>query len=169
VRIGKFAIPILLLLAILGGTVAAVAYVVLTWTMTLPVGANPRVHFFSSVTGAENSMEITMNIFPDIRTIDENNDEWDIRSVTTGDISIRVDAMNTTAISELVIIAYVSDPASPLFSLTWTDADAANSWHGPYTTADGTDYNLWIEVFADPLAQPATEESIAVELKVESP
>jgi hypothetical protein len=168
VRIGKFAIPILLLLSILGGTVAAVAYVVLTWTVTLPVAANPRVHFWDG-SNAANTMEITMNIFPSIRTIDENNDDWDIRSNDVGNVYIRVDAMNTTAISEVVIIAYVSDPASPLFDLTWTSADAEGSWQGPYSTAATTDYNLWIEVLADAQAYPTSEESIAVELKVEEP
>jgi len=164
VRIGKYGIPVLLLLTIAVTTVVAVAYVILTWTMSLTVSATPRVHFWDGASAA-NTMDITMNIFPNARTIDENNDDWDIESVTAGNIYIRVDSMDTSDVAELRIKAFVG--AVDLFDLTWTDADAEGTFHGPYATDDATIYDLWIEVLA---AGTATDPaSIALELKVESP
>lgn len=163
VRIGKYAVPALLLLAITVGTVAAVAYVVLTWTISMTVADNPRVHFWDGTTAA-NTMTIYMDIFPSIKTV-ETDAVWDIRSDDTGDIYIRVSAMDTSDVTEVTIIAYVTDPASPLFDETWTAS--TTTWSGPYTTAATTDYNLWIEVTA---AGTATDPaSITVDLKVENP
>ena len=163
VRIGKYAVPALLLLAITVGTVAGAAYVILQWTISMTVLDNPRVHFWDG-TNAENTMTITMNIFPSIRTIDEDA-LWDIRSDSAGDIYIRVSAMDTSDVTEVVIKAYVSDPDTPLFDVTW--AASTTTWSGPYNTAASTDYNLWIEVLAAGTAiDPA---SITVDLKVESP
>ena len=110
-------------------------------------------------------MTMSMNIFPSITTIDENNDDWDIRSVTAGNISIRVSAMDTSDVTSVKIIAYVSDPASPLFDQTWTASET--TFRGPYLTAASTDYNLWIEVEAAGTATDPAE--ITVELKVENP
>jgi len=161
--LGKYAIPVLLLATLAIGTVAAVAYVVLTWTVSLTVAANPRVHFWDGA--AQNTMDLEMNIFPSIRTIDENNDDWDIKSVLAGDISIRVDTMDISDVEELRIKAYIG--GTTLFDETWNAADAAGTFRGPFTTDDDTTYDLWIEVLANSTAtDPA---SIKVELKVESP
>jgi len=164
VRIGKYAVPILLLATLAIGTVAAVAYVVLTWSISMTVAANPRVHFWDGT--AANTMALSMNIFPDIRTIDEDNDVWDLRSVTAGAVYIRVESMNTTAINELRIRAF--NGTGDLFDLTWNSADSAGVFQGPYVTSASNDYDLWIEVEATSVATK-TPETITVQLKVEEP
>ena len=167
VRIGKYTIPALLLASLAIGTVAAVSYVILTFTISLPVAANPRVHFYNATADAvANTMTIELNIFPNIRTIDENN-EKKIRSVDAGDLYIRVSAMDTADIAEVIIVAYETVPATDLFNQTWTGPTA--TWSGPYTTDDDTDYNLWIEVAATSGATPPGPATITVELMVENP
>lgn len=168
VRIGKYAVPVLLLATMVIGTVSAVAYVVLTWQLSLTVAANPRVHFWNG-SAASNTMTVAMNIFPNIRTIDENITtpvDWDIRSVTAGNIFIRVSAMDTSDTTEVLIKAYkTGQVGSPLFSQTWNAQ--TTTWSGPYLTEDSTDYHLWIEVAgAGTATDPA---SITVEMKVEGP
>jgi len=168
VRIGKYAIPVLLLATLTIGTVSAVAYVVLTWQLSLTVAPNPRVHFWNGA-AASNTMTVAMNIFPSIRTIDENITtpiDWDIKSVAAGNIFLRVSAMDTADVTEVIIKAYkTGQVGSPLFSQTWSAQ--TTTWSGPYLTAASTDYHLWIEVQA---AGSATNPaSISVEMKVESP
>jgi hypothetical protein len=164
VRIGRYAIPILLLATLAIGTVAAAAYVILTWTMTLTVSAHPRVHFWNGSTEA-NTMDIEMNIFPDIVTIDEDA-SWDIRSNDTGNMYIRVSSMDTVEVAKVNITAYETDPASPLFSLVWTGP--TSSWSTTIGTGNDVDYNLWIEVTGAGTAT-GPETTITVEMKVESP
>ena len=178
VRIGKYAVPILLLLTIAVGTVAAVSYVVLTWTISLTVAPHPRVFFYNSALTAPddeaNTMEIPLNIFPSITTIDEDS-PWDIRSEGTGDIYIRVSVMDTTEVTDLKIIAYTGVDhtviANQLFDEDWTGPDAAGVWRGGFgttgTEASPVDYNLYIEVTGDEFAD--ADVDITVELKVESP
>jgi hypothetical protein len=114
-------------------------------------------------------MTVAMNIFPNIRTIDENITtpiDWDIRSVTAGNIYIRVSAMDTLDVTEVVIKAYkTGSVGSPLFSKTWSAQ--TTDWGTAYLTEASTDYHLWIEVEA---AGTATDPaSITVEMKVENP
>ena len=163
VRIGKYAVPVLLLLTIAIGTVAAAAYVVLTWTISLTVASHPRVAFWDGGS-VQNSLTLSMNIFPEIRTIDEDLTGWDIRSNATGDVYIRVPTLDTNDIDELVITAY--NATDNLFDLTYTDVD--NDWTGPFTTPTAAeDYDLRIEVLA---ADTATDPAqIIIEMKVESP
>jgi len=161
VRIGKYFVPALLLISLAVGTVAAVAYVVLTWTISLTVAPNPRVHFWDGSTAA-NTMTITMGIFPSIRTIDEDA-AWDIRSVTAGNIYIRVSTMDTSDVTQVKIKAY--NATATLFDVDWSTS--TTTWSGPFLTATGKDYNLWIEVQA--ASSPTGPASISVDLKVESP
>jgi len=165
VRIGKYTLPALLLVSLAVGTVAAAAYVVLTWYMSLTVLASPRVHFWDG-SSAANTMTITMNIFPDVRTIDEDA-AWNIRSNGTGNIYIRVSAMDTADVAEVRIKAYVG--ATTLFDQAWSTS--TTDWSGPYATtgsvASPAIYDLWIEVLGAGTAFGTT--SITVDLKVESP
>jgi len=163
VRIGKYAVPVLLLLTIAVGTVAAAAYVVLTWTMTLPIAEHPRVYFYNEGTTTEaNTMDITMNIFPDIKTIDEDA-PWDIRSTGAGDIYIRVSAMDAE-VAKVNITAY--DGATTLFAIEWTSATA--DWGTGYDTVGTTDFDLWIEV-TGATGITTGSASVTVDLKVEAP
>jgi len=174
VRIGKYAIPVLLLATIAIGTVAAVSYVILTWTISLTVGDYPRVHFYDGVSVEANTMDIDMNIFPLIKTV-ETDAAWDIRSEGTGDIYIRVSVMDTTEVTDLKIIAYTGADhtviANQLFDEDWTGPDAADVWRGGFGTTGSevspVDYNLYIEVTGDEFAD--ADVDITVELKVESP
>jgi len=173
VRLGKYAVPVLLLATLAIGTVAAVSYVILTWTMTLTVVANPRVHFYNESetppADVANTMDIAMNIFPDVITIEEDA-VWDIRSTGAGNIYIRVSTMDTNEVAKLKIIAYEDgELASPLFTEEWTGP--TTDWIGAtaHMTA-AADYNLWIEVTGASTATPSPPTTtITLELKVETP
>lgn len=161
VRIGKYAVPVLLLLTIAVGTVAAVAYVVLTMTFTLPIAEHPRVYFWNEGTTTEaNTMGITMNIFPDITTIDEDA-PWDIRASGAGDVYIRVSTMD----AEVASVKIKAFNTTTLFEVTWNSA--TTDWGTGYNTS-ALDYDLWIEVVG---ASGITtgEASVTVDIKVEEP
>jgi len=73
IRMGRYTIPALLLVAIMVGSVIAAAYVVLYWENTFHVKANPDVCFFEWATGTKaNSLTFDFDIFPGITTTDEN-------------------------------------------------------------------------------------------------
>lgn len=73
IRIGRYTIPALLLVAIIVGSVAATAYVVLQWTTTATVKANPDICFTKWADKSKaNTFDYAVDIFPYIITIDEN-------------------------------------------------------------------------------------------------
>jgi len=164
VRIGKYAIPALLLITLAIGTVAAAAYVILTFTMTLPIAEHPRVYFWNEGTTTEaNTFILSMDIFPNVTTIDENA-TWNIRSTGAGKIFIRVSAMDSE-VDKLNITAY--DGATTLFAIEWTGG--TTDWGTGYDTGSGTtDFDLWIEVTGASGISSGTA-SVTVELKVEEP
>jgi len=138
--------------------------------MTLPIAEHPRVYFYNeSLTppaDEANTMGITMNIFPDITTIDEDA-PWDIRSTETADIFIRVSAMGAEVAS--VYIKADNGVDTP-FEATWLTAttDWGTGYETTGTDISPTDYDLWIEV-KGATGITTGSASVTVDIKVESP
>lgn len=172
VRIGKYAISALLLLVLAVGTVAAVAYVVLQWTMTATVVANPKVSFvdWSDGTTKANTFDYSVNIFPAITTIDENitygiwNDDGVshtiyIRLASTNTNETDVDSINMTIYN-----------GGQLFTKLESNLDSPSyDWSSGITAAANTKYSIWIEIECPDTAVVGHTPSFTFEMKVENP
>jgi len=163
VRIGKYTIPTLLLLSLAIGTVAAVAYVVITYTMTATVVANPKVSFFTWVGGAKsNTFSYAVNIFPNVKTVDENLTQgiwnWDTVVHSTG---LRVsDITNQANIASFLV--KVSN-ATDIWSITTVSSTYTTVNLGPGK------YTIWIEVTGASGATVGQSCVFTVDMKVMSP
>jgi len=165
VHIGKYAIPALLLLTLAIGTVAAVAYVVLTWTQTATVVANPKVSFFTWVGGAKaNTLSYSVNIFPSIKTVDENLTSgiwnWDTVGHRTG---LRVYSITNQAQNIGSFLVKVSN-ATNVWSITTVD-----TVNFDYKYLAPGKYTIWIEITGAVGASPGTTSVFTIEMKVENP
>ncbi len=165
VRIGKYTIPALLLLALAIGSVAAVAYVVLSSTMTATVVANPNVCFIKwQDSSKQNTFSYAFNIFPSIQTIDENVTHgiwnWD-----TGahDISLRVSDITNEGTNIASFKVKVYNATATIAEIT----SVSTSWSGPYSIPAGAKYTIWIEATAT--ASPSGNSIFTVDMKVENP
>lgn len=167
VRIGKYAIPALLLISLAVGTVAAAVYVVLTWTMSLTVVANPRVHFWKwSPPGSANTFTESFNIFPNIKTI-QDNATYGINSVTAGACGMRIFDITTPANIESVYIKVFNSTAT-ILEKTWTGSPISTpTAYESFTTATGNKYTIWLEVTGTSGASGSSV--VTFDMKVESP
>jgi len=171
VRIGKHAVPALLLVALLVGTVAAVAYVVLQWTMTATVAANPKASFIKWADGTKaNTFSYSANIFPAIKTVDENitygiwNDDASSRTVY---FRLASENTNTTDIASLNFTVYNGGQLYTKLESNLDDPSLA--WSSGVTLAANTKYTIWIEITAGASAVVGHTPSFTFEMKVENP
>lgn len=150
-------------------TVSAAAYAVIQWTTTATVVANPKVCFvaWTAPTVKLNSFDYAVNIFPSIKTIDENITHavwnWDSSSHTA---YMRINSITNNATNIDLVTTYVKyGNGTTVITITWSSG-------GPTTyeefTADGTTkYTIWTEITAK---SGATGSSvITYDLKVENP
>ena len=165
VRIGKYTIPALLLLALAIGSVAAVAYVVLTSTMTATVVDNPKVCFIKWQDGSkQNTFAYGFNIFANIQTIDDNVTHgiwnWD-----TGahDISLRVSDITNEGQNIASFKVKVYNASATIAEVT----SVGTSWSGPYSIPGLTKYTIGINVTAT--GSPSGSSVFTVDMKVENP
>jgi hypothetical protein len=163
VRIGKYTIPALLLLALVTGTVAATVYVVLTFNASLTVQANPRVSFYNWTAAAKvNTFTESFNIFPSVTTINTNA-SCGIYSLTAGTSYLRISSISTPGNIQEVNMTIVGTAVQVL----WTSGGGLpTSWQTFSTSAD-TYYTIWIEVEAKAGATGSSD--ITFEMKVENP
>jgi hypothetical protein len=165
VRIGKYAVPVLLLATLAIGTVSAVAYVVLTWTQTATVVSNPKVSFFTWVGGAKaNILSYSVNIFPSIKTVDENLtsgiENWDTVAHRTG---LRVTSIGNQAQNVASFLVKVSN-ATTVWSIATVDPV-----NYAYTMLTPGKYTIWIEITGAAGAVPASTSAFIIDMKVENP
>ena len=164
VRIGKYTIPALLLLALAIGSVVAVAYVVLTSTMTATVVPNPKVCFVQWPATKANTFSYGFNIFADIQTIDDNVTHgiwnWD-----TGahDISLRVSDITNEGTNIASFKVKVYNASTTIAEIT----SVGTSWSGPYSIPGLTKYTIGINVTAT--GSPSGSSVFTVDMKVENP
>jgi predicted membrane GTPase involved in stress response len=162
VRIGKYAIPVLLLATLAIGTIAATIFVVLTYTMSLTVVPFPAVNFVKWSTGArENTFTESFNIFPDVKTI-QDNATYGIVSTAAKDCSMQISSITTPGnIAEVYMKVFNS--TDTIVEITYsTDG---NDWM-PFTTASAN-YTIWMEVTGAGGASGSS--AVDLNMRVENP
>jgi len=162
-RIGKYTIPVLLLVALVTGTVAAVVYVVLTFNASLTVQANPRVHFYNWTAAAPvNTFTESFNIFPGVTTINTNA-SCGIYATASGTCELRISSISTPGNIQEVNMSIVGTAVQVL----WTSGGGLPTSWQTFSPAATTYYTIWIEVEAK--AGATGSSAITFEMKVENP
>ena len=162
---------VLLITSLLIATVSAAAYVNLQWTMTATVVANPKVCFFawSAPTTKLNTFDYAVNIFPSVKTIDENITHgvwnWDTASHV---VYMRWYSLtNSSNIASLNVT--VCNSTTTIYSQYWSSVPSFPTGFvqfSPSPMADGK-YMIWIEITA---TSGASGSSVfTFEMKVENP
>jgi hypothetical protein len=173
IRVKGYSISALLLiiLAASAGIVFAVAYVTLQWTSTASVVANPKVCFVQwSDSSKQNSFDYAVNIFPSIKTVDENitHGIWNWDS-STHTVSMRIYSITNQATNIQSVTTYVKtiDGGTTKITVTFTDGGSLPTTYLSFTADATTKYLIWTEITAK---SGATGSSIITyDLKVENP
>jgi len=163
----------LLITSLLIATVSAAAYVTLQWTNTATVAANPKVCFFawSAPTTKLNTFDYAVNIFPSVKTIDENITHgvwnWDTTSHVT---SMRWYSLtNSGNIASLNVTVYNS--TTTIYSQYWSSVPTLPTGFvqfSPSPMANGK-YAIRMEIKATSGATPGQQSVFTFEMKVENP
>lgn len=160
----------LLITSLLIATVSAAAYVNLQWTMTATVAANPKVCFFWwSNSTKVNTFDYAVNIFPSIKTIDENITcgVWNLDTASHA-ASMRWYLLTDTGnIARLYIKVY--NTTTTIYEKEWTSIPGfPTEWQKftPDPMANGK-YKIWIEITATSGASGGSV--FTFEMKVENP
>jgi len=158
----------LLIASLLIATVSAAAYVTLQWTTTTSVVANPKVCFIKwSDSSKVNSFDYAVNIFPSIRTIDENITygitDWDAGTQT---VYMRIFSITTnTNIANVTTL--VKDGGTTIITVSWVTAGTLPTTWQSFSAVGAKNYTIWTEILA---TSGATGSSvITYELKVANP
>jgi hypothetical protein len=171
IRIGRYTISALLLLLIIGsGVVFATAYVILQWTITATVVANPTVCFIRWSDGSKNNtFSYAVNIFPSIKTVDENitYGVWNWDPLLSHACHMRLASTNTNSTDVASINATIYITGTTIFTHKWTVlTDAAWS---DFTPLANTKYTVWIEIECALGAGVGHTPTFSFEMKVENP
>jgi len=168
ISIGKYSFPALLLLALTITSVVAVAYVVMQWNITATVAANPKVCFIKWADSTKaNSFSDAVNIFPSIKTIDENITygiwNWDTAAHTT---SLRIASISNSG-NIAIVTVYVKLGATTVATVTWSTGGTLPTSYVSFSATASTKYTIWMEITA---TSGATVSSvITLDMKVENP
>jgi hypothetical protein len=160
----------LLISSLLIGTASAVAYVTLQATTSATVAANPKVCFVKwSDNSKQNSFDYAVNIFPSIKTVDENITHgvwnWNTEAHVT---SMRWYSLtNSGNIASLNVTVYNS--TMTIYSQYWSSVPSLPTGlvqFNPSPMAGGK-YTIWIEITA---TSGASASSVfTFDMKVENP
>jgi hypothetical protein len=161
----------LLMSSIIIATVSATAYVNLQWTTTATAETNPKVCFFAwaSPDTKLNTFDYAVNIFPSIKTVDENITHgiwnWD----TTGHtVYIRIYSIsNQSDISSITTYVKTQDGATTKATVTWSGGGSLPTTPVSFSAEGQTRYLIWTEITASSSASGSC--TITYELKVENP
>ena len=159
---------VLLITSLLIATVSAAAYVTLQWTMTATVVANPKVCFIQWSNGSkQNTFTYSVNIFPSIKTVDENItygvENWDTVSHSC---SMHLLSTNATTSYVTSINVTVYNATAQIFTKAWTSfPDTTWTDFTPYPC----NYTMWIEIQCAGTATVGNAVTFTFEMKVESP
>jgi len=164
-------LTVLLMSSLLIGTASAVAYVTLQWTTTATVAANPKACFikWSDETKA-NTFTYSVNVFPSIKTVDENitygiwNDDGSTRTVY---FRLASENTNTTDVTSLNFTVY---DGGQLYTKLESNFDNPSlAWSSGVTLAASTKYTIWIEIQCPSGAGVGHTPQFTFEMKVENP
>jgi len=130
--------------------VSAAAYVQLQWTISATVSANPKASFWNwSGSSKANNFTYSVNIFPNIVTIDENitygifNDD-----ASTRDCYMRIYSLTTSSNINSINVT-VHNVTGNLWTKEWSSfGSLPTSWEGPFTLIANAKYSIWLEINA---------------------
>jgi len=159
----------LLITSLLIATASAVAYVTLTWTTTATVAANPSVCFVKWSTGTQaNTFTYTVNVFPYIKTVDENI-TYGIWNWNASDrnchLRLASTTTNNTDITAINVTIYIT--GTTVFTHKWTTL--TDTAYYDFTAAAVTKYAIWIEIECANGAGVGHKPTFTFEMKVENP
>jgi hypothetical protein len=160
----------LLITSLLIATVSAAAYVALQWTITATVVANPAVCFVDWATGTTkaNTFAYSVNIFPNIKTVDENATygvwNW---NASSRNCYMKLTSTNTNATDITAINVTLWISGSTPFTKRWIDLTDTSYYS--FTAAGNTKYAIWIEIECASGASAGHNPQFTFEMKVENP
>jgi len=161
----------LLISSLLIATVSATAYVTLQWTTTTTVADNPKVCFIKwADSSKQNSFAYSVNIFLNIKTVDENVSygvwDWDTAAHTCAH---RLASENTNSTDVSWVYVKIYNSTATIHSHNYTDfATPDTSWY-TFTAAASAKYTIWIEIKAGSSAGAGHTPQFTFEMKVENP
>jgi hypothetical protein len=160
----------LLITSLLIATVSAAAYVALQWNLNTKVVANPWLCFIKWSNGSKaNTFTYSVNIFPNVKTIDENITYgiWNWNTTTTKTGYMRLESTNTTT-TDVASINVTITNGTQIYTRKWTDF-TDKSWSTSFTAAKNTKYAIWIEIQCTSTATVGHTTQFTFEMKVENP
>jgi hypothetical protein len=158
-------------LLIVISTVAATAYVILQWQANTTVAANPQVCFVSWADGTTkaNTFTYSCNVFPNIKTVDENITygvwNWNTTATKSCHLSLASTTTNNTDIT--AINATIYSGGGQLFTHRWTTL--TDTTYYDFTAAANTKYSIWLEIECASGATVGHTPSFTFNMKVENP
>jgi len=159
----------LLLSSALIATVSATAYVTLQWTTTTTIEANPNVSFVDWSNGNKaNTFTYSVNIFPSIKTVDQNISYgiWNSHgSDESCHMKLATTNTNDTDITSINVTIWTT--GSTAFTHKWTDL-TDNTWYD-FTASANTKYAIWIEIECSSGAVVGHTPQFTFEMKVDNP
>jgi len=160
----------LLITSLLIATVSAAAYVALQWNLNTTVVEHPWLCFIKwSDESKANTFNYSVNIFPDIKTIDENitYGVWNWNATVTKTGFIRLASASAQA-SDVTSINVTITNGTQIYTRKWTGF-TDKSWGTSFTAAKNTKYAIWIEIQCASGAIPGDTPQFTFEMKVENP
>jgi hypothetical protein len=160
----------LLISSLLIATASAAAYVTLQWTTTATVAANPKVCFVKwSDNSKQNTFDYAVNIFPSIKTVDENitHGVWNWNTEAHATYMRWYSLTNSGNIASLNVTVYNS--TTTIYSQYWSSVPSLpTGWvqFNPSPMASGK-YTIWIEITATSGASGSSV--LTFDMKVENP
>jgi hypothetical protein len=162
---------VLLMSSLLIGSASALAYVTLQWTTTATVAANPKASFIKWADGTKaNTFAYTVNIFPNVKTVDENitygiwNDDGSTRTVY-----FRLASENTNS-TDVTSLNYTVYNGGQLYTKLESNFDSPSlAWSTGVTLGANTKYTVWIEIQCASGAGVGHTPQFTFEMKVENP
>lgn len=168
VQVHKYTIPVIPLLLIIVGSVAAAAYIATQFTITMTPQPYPKVTFWQwSTSEKKNTFDYSVNIFASIKTVDENvthgifNDDSAQHQCYLRTKSL----INPTNIAKLNITIYSS--TNTIFTKEWTQFGTLPTQWEAFTTASNAKYAIWIEITA--AASLSGSSTFVIEIKENNP
>lgn len=170
IRVKGYSISALLLIILVAsaGIVFAVAYVALEMTNTATVVANPKVCFVKwSDNSKQNTFNYAVNIFPSVKTVDENITHgiwnWDTSNHA---VNLRIKSITTSG-NIANVTTVVKNGTATVITVSWVTSGSLPTTWQPFTALASTKYTLWTEITATSGASGSS--TITYELKVENP
>jgi len=180
-KIRKSTVLIILAVLVFVGTVAAVPYIVLTWTSTYTVKKNAKVAFYYWRTGTgglngtcANSFTYGANVFPGLKTRDDNASEG-LYCNDTANHQVAFQVGSTTAsLADIVWFYYnvttnIHSSTAPLYSQNFSVKSPSYSWGSAVTALANTKYLIQVYVQCNSTATVGDTPSFTVNVQVYNP